>query len=235
MSGVTAPQPTGDGSLQVVETPEEIAYELRASEGAIWIGSRLLLGILAFAFASLGFAYFYLRSMNNANLWRPHGVTASVSFGVAILVISLVASGLSVYGSWRRRTGRVLDSTVAGWMTLAAGGLAAGVQMWELFELRFYPGSSGYASCFIGWAVLNIALLLSGAYWSESMLVRSLRIRRASRTEGLPVSESVAAEAEAAAYPLSDRVADIEAVAANHHWVFIGLVNLIFFLMFYVM
>ncbi len=234
MTDITAPQPMSDGSTQLVETPEEVAHELRAAEGAIWIGSRLLLGIAAFAFASLGFAYFYLRSINNADLWRPHGVTVSVSFGVAILVTSLTSTGLNVYGTWRRRTGRLLDAEVAGWMTLGAGALAVGVQMWELFELRFYPGSSGYASCFIAWAVLNMVLLLSGVYWTETMLVRSLRVRRAERSPGAPLSDGIATRGEMAAYPLSGRLQDIEVVAANHYWAFIGLVNLVFFLMFYV-
>ncbi len=61
---------------QLKETPEEIAFELRSQEGALWTGSRLLIGIWAFAFAALAFAYFYLRSANNGNLWRPGGITA---------------------------------------------------------------------------------------------------------------------------------------------------------------
>lgn len=234
MSDITAPQPIGGRATQMVETPEEIAYEMRAAEGAVWIGSRLLLGIAAFAFASLGFAFFYLRSINNADLWRPHGVTASEYFGVAVMVISLTASGLSLYGTRRRRSGRALDGEVAGWMTLAAGGLGVGVQMWELFELRFYPGSSGYASCFIAWAVLNMVLLLSGVYWTETMLARSLRIRRMAKPSGGPIPDGIATGGEMAAYPLSGRIQDIEVTAANHYWAFIGLVNLIFFLMFYV-
>ena len=40
---------------QLTETPEEIEYELRAQEGSLWTGSRLLIGIVAFAFASLAF------------------------------------------------------------------------------------------------------------------------------------------------------------------------------------
>ena len=59
------------------ETPEEIAFELRAQEGALWTGGRLLIGIWAFAFAALAFAYFYLRSANNQDLWRPGGVTGN--------------------------------------------------------------------------------------------------------------------------------------------------------------
>ena len=38
--------------------------------------------------------------------------------------------------------------------------MAVGLQVWQLTELPFFPGSSGYASCFIGWAVMNIMMLL---------------------------------------------------------------------------
>ena len=67
------------------ETPEEIAFEVRAQEGALWTGGRLLIGIWAFAFAALGFAYFYLRSANDEDLWRPHGITAPTAIGAAII------------------------------------------------------------------------------------------------------------------------------------------------------
>ena len=44
---------------RLIETPEEVEYELRATEGSLWTGTRLLIGAVAFAFASLAFAYFY--------------------------------------------------------------------------------------------------------------------------------------------------------------------------------
>ena len=49
---------------------------MRSAEGAMWTGGRLVIGITAFFFASLAFAYFYLRSTNSDDLWRPHKVTA---------------------------------------------------------------------------------------------------------------------------------------------------------------
>ena len=54
---------------RIESTPEEVAYELRAAEGSIWTGTRLLVGVATFAYASLAFAYFYLRSSNNEDLW----------------------------------------------------------------------------------------------------------------------------------------------------------------------
>ena len=83
---------------QLHETPEEIAFELRAQEGALWTGSRLLIGIFVFAFASLAFAYFYLRSANNENLWRPGGITAPTGTGAAIFAVTVASALIVHYG-----------------------------------------------------------------------------------------------------------------------------------------
>ena len=40
--------------------------------------SYLLAGATAFFFIAFVFAYFYLRSLNNAGMWKPTGVDASV-------------------------------------------------------------------------------------------------------------------------------------------------------------
>lgn len=234
MTDIPAPPANPGATRTIVETPEELAFQAQAAEGAVWTASRLLIGIVAFAFASLGFAYFYLRSTNNQNLWRPDGVTPSMSFGVAILVFAVGTALLSVYGAWRWGQGNATDSEVAGWIIVLAGSVALGIQMWQLFELHFYPGSSGYASCFIAWAVMNIALLLSGVYWTETMLVRSLRIRKAITDDDARVEEALAPANEAASYPVTTAFTELEVVVSNHYWVFIGLVNLVFWLMFYV-
>ena len=72
-----------------------------------------------------------------------------------------------------------MDWQVAGWTAVLGGLLAVGLQVWQLTALPFFPGSSGYASCFIGWAAMNIALLLVGTYWIETILAREIRLRRA--------------------------------------------------------
>ena len=68
----------------LIETPEEIEYEMRSAESAMWTGGHLVIGIGAFFFASLAFAYFYLRSSNSENLWRPDNITAPTGIGAAI-------------------------------------------------------------------------------------------------------------------------------------------------------
>ncbi len=152
------------------ETPEEIEYEMRAAEGAMWTGGHLVIGITAFFFASLAFAYFYLRSANNDALWRPHSVTAPTNTGAAIFAVVVASAVLNGYGTLRLRRGETLDWEVAGWTAVLGGLVALGLQVWQLTQLPFFPGSSGYASCFVAWAGMNLALLLAGVYWLETLL-----------------------------------------------------------------
>jgi heme/copper-type cytochrome/quinol oxidase subunit 3 len=214
-----------EGFLHLNETPEEIAFELRAQEGALWTGARLLIGIWVFVFASLAFAYFYLRSANDQDLWRPGGITAPTAAGAAIFAISLACAVLVVFGLRRFRAGVPLDWEVAGWTSVLGGLVVIGLQVWELTDLPFFPGSSGYASCFIGWAAMNIALMLSGLYWIETLLARHARLRRALREDGgtalstLPAARMFRASLEGCAY----------------YWGFIGVVATLFWVLFYVL
>ncbi len=158
-------------------TPEEEEFELRAHIGSVWSGGRLFIGMYTFLLASLAYTYFYLRSSNSGNLWRPHHMTAPMSFGWGIVLATALAGVLAVYGQWRFRRGGVADWQVAGWTALVLLVGALMLQIWELTKLPFYPGASGYASSFIGWGVFNIATLVVSAYWVETALARGMRLR----------------------------------------------------------
>jgi len=207
------------------ETPEEIAFELRSHEGALWTGGRLMIGIWTFAFASLAFAYFYLRSANNADLWRPKGVTAPTGAGAAIFALSVAAGFLAIFGYIRFKRGMVLDWQVAGWTAVLAALIAVGLQIWQLTQLGFYPGSSGYASCFIGWASLNLALLLSGIYWLETNLARAIRMRHAAAEDGGAARSTLP----------SARLFRVSAEGCAYFWGFIAVVSTFFWVLYYVL
>ena len=173
MTDTATPQKQQDYS----DTPEEREFELRAAVGSYWTGGRLFIGMFAFLLASLAFAYFYLRSSNNGQLWRPHNMTAPTGIGWAIEFTVLASALIAIYGQMRMRRGNVLDWEVAGWVAVFGGLVAIGLQIWQLTQLPFFPSASGYASCFIGWAVMNILMLFAGTYWLETTLARSLRMR----------------------------------------------------------
>ena len=205
-------------------TPEEEEFELRAHIGSVWSGGRLFIGMYTFLLASLAFAYFYLRSSNNGLLWRPNHVTAPTAYGWTIFSLTVLASLMAIYGQWRFRKGGVVDWQVAGWTALFAAVLALVLQIWELTALSFFPGSSGYASTFIGYVVINIATLVVGAYWLETTLARSLRLRREIGGEKPELSAYATAQSFRA-----------NVAAMTYFWGFVGLSGLLFFAMFYLL
>jgi heme/copper-type cytochrome/quinol oxidase subunit 3 len=207
------------------ETPEEVAFELRAHEGALWTGGRMVIGIWAFAFASLAFAYFYLRSANNDALWRPGHVTAPTGTGAAIFALSVASAFLVALGFRRFKQGAVLDWEVAGWVAVIAALVVVGLQIWQLTQLGFYPGSSGYASCFIGWAALNIALILSGTYWLETNLAREMRLRRAAAEDGGAARSTLP----------TARLFRVSLEGCAFFWGFIAVVGAFFWVLYYVL
>ncbi len=219
MSDITNVKSHGD----FTETPEEREFELRAAVGSYWTGGRLFIGIYAFFLASIAFAYFYLRSANNGQLWRPHNVTAPTYFGWGIFAATLLAGLLVIYGQTRLRTGSVLDWEVAGWTALLSILVAITLQVWQLTELPFFPGSSGYASSFIGWAVADVVTLLIGAYWLETILARSLRLRKdGEKDEPTHLSMSVQGQLFRA-----------NVSACTYFWGFVVLGSALFWMMFY--
>ena len=160
------------------DTPEEREFELRAHIGAIWSGGRLFIGMYTFLLASLAFSYFYLRSSNNGLLWRPDHVTAPTAYGWTIYTLTLLAALMAIFGQSRLRNGNVSDWQTAVWVGVAASLLALFLQIWEFTAVPFYPGSSGYASTFIGFSVINILTILIVAYWLETTVARSLRLKK---------------------------------------------------------
>jgi hypothetical protein len=177
-----------------------------------------------FLLASLAFSYFYLRTANNGLLWRPHNVTAPTSFGWAIYSLVLVAALLAIYGQWRLRKGSVIDWQVAIWIAVACGLMAVFLQIWELTTLPFFPGSSGYASTFIGWGVINIITLVTGTYWLETTVARSMRMRK--ELDGANPELSMEATA---------RMFRTNVASMTYFWGFIALSSTLFLAMFYIL
>lgn len=205
------------------DTPEEREFELRAAVSSYWTGVRLFIGMFVFLLASEAFAYFYLRSSNNGQLWRPNDVTAPTGIGWAIYFTVLASSLIAIFGQVRLRRGLVLDWEVAGWTAVFGGLVATGLQIWQLTQLHFFPGSSGYASCFIGWAVMNIIMILSGTYWMETNLARSLRARSGAGPEGF----------DQLAMTPSGQIFRANVAACTYFWGFMAVGSTLFWVMFY--
>ena len=239
MTDITSARPVTDFS----DTPEEREFELRAAVGSYWTGGRLFIGMFTFLLASEAFAYFYLRSSNNGQLWRPGNVTAPTGIGWAIYCVVLASAVIAIFGQTRLRKGYVLDWEVAGWTAVFGGLLAIGLQIWQLTELPFFPGSSGYASCFIGWAVMNIVMILGGTYWMETAVARSLRMRSITTGDGpdqLVVARSLRMRSittgdgpdQLSSTP-SGQIFRANVSACTYFWGFMAVGSTLFWVMFY--
>ena len=208
----------------VMEAAEEAAYELRCAESAYWTGSRLFIGMAAMAFAGVAFSYFYLRSVNSGGLWRPGHVSASPLLGTLIAGAVVLGALINAYGGMRLRRGSSIDWEVAAWTSTGLGILASGLQIWQLTRLGFYPGSSGYASVFVAWGPLNVAMCLVGAYWLETLAARAIRLRSPLKEDGgaglsqLPMARVFRANLEGATY----------------FWGFAAVISVIFWVLFYI-
>jgi heme/copper-type cytochrome/quinol oxidase subunit 3 len=152
------------------EPPELLGRNLNSA-------SHLLASASAFFFVAFVFAYFYLRSLDNAHLWKPKGVTPSQTFGAVVVALTL-ASALLVHSGLRaRRRERRNDWRIRGGAALAAGIAALVVQVVEWTSLGFGPADGGYASVFFGWTAFQLLFAAGALFWLETILATSLRYR----------------------------------------------------------
>jgi heme/copper-type cytochrome/quinol oxidase subunit 3 len=143
---------------------------------ALYIASRLLAGAATFFFLAFLFAFFYLRSLNQNNMWLPHHIKADQGFGLAIVLCVVLSALLAIFAGRRAKVG-------ADWVAPAIGsilfGLAAvALQCIEYTVQKFGPTNGGYASVFVGWTVFYSIAILCTLYWLETQVATELRARR---------------------------------------------------------
>lgn len=193
--------------------------------GAIWTGSRLIIGSTAFLFAGIAFAFFYLKSLDTHGLFDPHGQTASTLVGSLILGAVILSALISNYSILRLRKGFSFDWQVGSVGSLILGLLAVGLQIWELTRLNFLPGASGYAGVYIAFVPVYSGVMFLSMYWLETLIARSIRARKVLAQDGgaglskLPMAENFRATVD----------------AFNYFWNFMVLISIIFFIIFYVL
>src|SRR5438874_593732 len=138
----------GDPTDPLAEPPE-------VQERNLWVAARLLAGTTILFFLAFVFAYFYLRSFNNNDNWRPPGVDPPHGYGAAIVILYLLSAASFGY----------------------AGRAVVVVQAFEWAHLGFTPSDGGYASVFEGWTITFAVLVLPAMYWVETILATGLRNR----------------------------------------------------------
>ena len=179
------PATTGTSGLSR-ETEEEGFYH-EAALNAAWTASRLAIGGLAFLFGSFVFAFFYLRSLDSSGRWMGSAWRQpSVIEGTVIMLLVLVSAGIHYAALQQIKAGHKAVWQIGGILALVAGLAAVVMMIIQLLFLPFWPGSSGYASVFVGFYSVFLVVLLAAMLWLEMLLMRSRFIPAISFVEQPP-------------------------------------------------
>jgi heme/copper-type cytochrome/quinol oxidase subunit 3 len=221
MAETTAPPPAG---LSWQE--EEASFYHEVALNCAWTGSRLALGALTFGFGAFVFAYFYLRSLNSHGMWRPAGFHGpSLTAGTVIMGLIVVGAAVQTLVLQRIKAGRKGAWLGGAAVALMLGLAAIGVQVWELLNLPFFPGSAGFASVFVGATPVYLMVVFGAMVWLEILIARAARIPAISFVEQPPTyAEAFAVQRFQASLSSFTVVWNYLAVVAIVFWVLFYLV-----------
>lgn len=144
--------------------------------------SHLLASATAFFFLAFVFAYFYLRSLNNAGLWHPKHVDAPQALGALVMALGVISALLvrwavpdvrAVVANERARTTWRLKCSAA----LALGVIALVLQVFAWTSADFGPADGGYASVYFGWTAFSFLFVVGALYWLETLVATGYRYR----------------------------------------------------------
>jgi heme/copper-type cytochrome/quinol oxidase subunit 3 len=203
---------------------EDEGFYHESALNATWTGSRLAIGGLTFLFGAFLFAYFYLRSLNSSGLWQGSGfVRPSLWIGTTIMLLAEVSAGVHYFGLQRIKAGGKSTWQITGLLALGLGLAAVAFQIYQLVDLPFAPGSSGYASVFTGFYPVFLVIQLAVLLWLEILLARSRFIPALSFVEQPPTYTET--------HAVQRFQASLSAFSTT--WNYMALMALLFWFLFY--
>jgi heme/copper-type cytochrome/quinol oxidase subunit 3 len=209
---------------QIAAQAEDEGFYHESALNAAWTGSRLAIGGLSFLFGCFVFAYFYLRSLNSSGRWQGSGyVHPSDWIGTTIMLLAVVSAGVHYFGLERIKAGRKATWQIDALVALVLGLAAVGLQIYQLADLPFPPGSSGYASVFVGFYPVFLTVQLAVLLWLEILLARSRSIPAMSFVEQPPTISRT--------FTVQRFQASLSAFSTV--WNYLALVAVVFWLLFY--
>jgi heme/copper-type cytochrome/quinol oxidase subunit 3 len=219
MTDMTAPS-----AQEAAVQAEDEGFYHESALNATWTGSRLAIGGLTFLFGAFLFAYFYLRSLNSAGRWQGFGfIHPSLWIGTTIMLLAEVSAGVQYFGLQRIKAGHKNTWQIYGLIALGLGLAAVSFQVYQLIDLPFKPGSSGYASVFSGFYPVFLVIQLAVMIWLEILLARSRFIPAVSFVEQPPTYTDT--------YAVQRFQASLSAFSTV--WNYMALMALLFWFLFY--
>jgi len=204
---------------------EEAGFYHEAALNAAWTGARFAIGALSFLYGAFAFAYFYLRSVNSNNRWHGSGYHApQIGYGVTILVLVVVSAVVQYVGLTRIKAGAKSAWQSAALVALLLGLVAVALEIVQLLNLPFQPGSSGFSSVFTGFYPVILVSWLGAMIWLEILVMRVRPLPAIFFVEQPPTY--------AEAFAVQRFQSSLSAFTLI--WNYLAIVTIFFFLLFYV-
>ena len=209
------------------EPPETLGRNLRSA-------SILLSGATAFFFIAFVFAYFYLRALNSAGLWRPHHVDPSFTLGTLVAVAVVASAVLVRLGLADHRAARRAQWRLKGAIALALAVVAIALQIAEWATQGFGPTDGGYASVYVGWTGLYALFVLMVVYWLETLLATAIRYRKIEH--GAPPPGEASGDPHRMAHDIEDPLSLVRPglEALSFFWTFLAGIGVLTWFVLYV-
>ena len=211
-------------SQELSAAAEDEGYYHESALNATWTGSRLAIGGLTFLFGAFAFAYFYLRSLNSEGRWEGSGyVHPSLWIGTTIMLLAVLSAGVHYVSLQRIKAGHKETWQIGALIALGLGLAAVAMQIYQLVDLPFPPGSSGYSSVFVGFYPVFLVTQLALMIWLEILLARARFIPALSFVEQPPTYTET--------YTVQRFQASLSAFGTV--WNYMAIMALVFWLLFY--
>ena len=206
---------------------EEAGFYHEAALNAAWTGARLAVGGLTFLFGTFVFGFFYLRSLNSHGMWYPAGFKGPQPWaGIVVLALIVVSAAVQTLALQRIKAGHKGAWQGGALVALVLGLAAIAVQIWQLTDLPFWPGSSGFASCFVGFWPVFMVIVFCAMIWLETLIMRVRSIPEMAFVEQPPTyAEAFAVQRFQASLSAFTVVWNYLAVVAIIAWVLFYLVH----------
>ena len=195
--------------------------------------SYLLAGATAFFFVAFLFAYFYLRSLNNAGMWKPKGVDASVGWGTAVVACYVVSALLVRLGLTDHRALRRDRWRLKGLAALLAGVVGLVLQVIAWTHEGFGPADGGFASVYFGWTAFLFLFVLGTLLWLEMSLATSIRYRN--METGAPPPGHASGDPGRPGHDIRDPLSLVRAelVGLSFYWTFLAGIAVVTWIVLY--
>ena len=203
---------------------EEAGFYHESALNAAWTGARLALGGLALGFGTFVFGFFYLRSLNSHDMWYPAGFKGPQAWvGIVVTLLIVVSAAVQALVLQRIKAGRKGAWQGGALLALVLGLVAIAIQIWQLTDLPFWPGSSGFASCFVGFYPVFMVVVFCAMIWLETLIMRVRSIPELAFVEQPPTY--------AEAFAVQRFQASLSAFTVT--WNFLAVVAVIAWVLFY--